>query len=52
MDDVLISNPAARVLSFEIGFMLCGCNNAINFFFYLASSSKFKADLRSILQCH
>jgi hypothetical protein len=47
--DVMNSPPGARDLSFEIGFVACLFSNAINFFLYLASSSKFKADLRLIL---
>jgi hypothetical protein len=49
MDDVMTSHPGARGLSYEIGFVVCIFSNAINFFLYLISSSKFKADLRLLV---
>jgi hypothetical protein len=51
LDDILVSRPAARVLSYELCFTVSCANSAVNFYLYLASSSKFKEDVRSLLCC-
>ena len=51
LDDVAISEPALQEFTFEIGFDLCVVNNAVNFFLYLASGSKFRTDVLKLFRC-